>query len=82
VATAVGIWLALSGVVPALAGLTGLTRVRRLRQAGAQAWAAAVPEPSPDGERMTALQYTLPDGRVIERPAAGKTAALLPVSGC
>ena len=33
---------------------------------------------SPSGERGTALQYRLPDGRTLERLGAGKTAALLP----
>ncbi len=73
-----GIWLALSGVVPALAGLTALRRARRLRRDGVQVWAAAVPDSSPSGERGTALQYRLPDGRTIEKLGAGKSAALLP----
>jgi len=77
-ATAVGIWLALSGAVPALAGLAALHRARRLRRHGVQAWAAAVPDSSPNGERGTALQYRLPDGRTLEKLGAGKTAALLP----
>ncbi len=77
-AIVLGIWLALSGVVPALAGLTALRRARRLRRHGVQAWAAAVPDSSPDGERGTALQYRLPDGRTIEKLGAGKAAALLP----
>jgi hypothetical protein len=77
-ATIVGIWLALSGVIPALVGLTALRRARWLRQRGVQAWAAVVPDSSPNGERGTVLQYKLPDGRVIERLAAGRTAELLP----
>lgn len=77
-ATVAGIWLALSGVVPALAGLTALCRARRLRRRGVQVWAAAVPDSSPGGERGTALQYRLPDGRTLEKLGAGKTAALLP----
>lgn len=76
--TVVGIWLALSGAVPALAGLSALHRVRRLRRHGAQAWAAAVPDSSPGGERGTALQYRLPDGRTLEKLGAGKAADLLP----
>jgi hypothetical protein len=77
-ATAVGIWMALSGVVPTLAGLTSLRRARRLRRRGVQAWAAAVPDSSSNGDRGTVLQYRLPDGRTFEQPGAGKTAALLP----
>jgi hypothetical protein len=77
-ATVVGIWLALSGVVPVLAGLAGLRRVRRLRRDGVQAWAAAVPDSSPGRERGTALQYRLSDGRTIEKLGAGKTAGLIP----
>jgi len=77
-ATVVGLWLALSGVVPALAGLAGLRRVRRLRRRGVQVWAAAVPDSAPGGERETALQYLLPDGRTVEKLGTGKTAALLP----
>jgi hypothetical protein len=77
-ASAVGIWMALSGVLPALAGLGALRRGGRLRRRGVQAWAAAVPDSSPDGKRGTALQYRLPDGRTLEKLGAGKTAALLP----
>jgi hypothetical protein len=77
-ATAVGIWMALSGVVPARAGLTALRRAGRLRRHGVQVWAVAVPDSSPNGERGTALQYGLPDGRTLEKPGAGKAAALLP----
>ena len=68
-----GIWVAVAGGVAALAGLSGLHRVRRLRRDGVTAWALAVPEPAlaggeaadPDGRLM--LQYTLADGRVVER---------------
>ena len=70
-----GIWAALAGGVAALAGLSGLRRVRRLRRDGVTAWALAVPEPAPapaagppanpDGQLR--LQYTLADGRVVER---------------
>jgi hypothetical protein len=77
-ATAVGIWIALAGALSALVGLTGLRRVRRLRRDGVQAWAAAVLQSPAGGERQLALQYTLPDGRVLEKLAAGKTAELLP----
>src|SRR5258708_31182052 len=77
-ATVLGIWIALAGLPSALAGLTGMRRVRRLRGDGAQAWATVVLRHSPDGERQVALQYTLPGGQVLEKPAAGKTTALLP----
>ena len=49
-----------------------------LRRRGVQVWAAAVPDSSPNGERGTALQYRLPDGRTLEKLGAGKSAALLP----
>jgi hypothetical protein len=77
-ATALGIWIRLAGVLPVLVGLAGMRRVRRLREEGVKAWAVAVPGPPRDGERRPALQYTLPDGRVLEKPASGKTAALSP----
>jgi hypothetical protein len=76
-ATALGIWIALAGVPAALAGLTGMRRVRRLRRDGVRAWATVVPLIA-DGERQAALRYTLPDGEVLEKPAAGRARALLP----
>ena len=72
--TLFGVWVAVAGGVAALAGLSGLRRVRRLRRDGVTAWALAVPEPAPAGEppgsspRRTMLQYTLADGRMVERP--------------
>ena len=77
-ATVLGIWIALAGVPSALAGLAGMRRVRRLRRDGVQAWATVVLRESPDGERQVTLQYTLPGGQVLEKPAGGKTAARLP----
>jgi hypothetical protein len=68
-----GIWVAVAGGVAALAGLSGLHRVRRLRRDGVTAWAVAVPEPMPAGQQPTdpdrrmRLQYTMADGRVVER---------------
>jgi len=72
-------WVAVAGAVAALAGLAGLHRVRRLRRDGVTAWALAMPEPIPAGQpptdpdRRVRLQYTLADGRVVERigPAPG-----------
>ena len=77
-ATVLGIWIALSGVLPALAGLTGLRRVRRLHRDGVRAWAAAVPRPRPDGDHEQVLAYTLPDGRLLEKPMARRAPVLLP----
>lgn len=68
-----GIWVALAGGLAALTGLTSLHRVRRLRRDGVTAWALAVPEPAqagrepPDRDGRLRLQYTLADGRVVER---------------
>ena len=69
--TALGLWLAITGLVPVVVGLAGRRRVRQLRRYGVKAWAVAVPEPIVDGERRVALQYTLADGRVLEKPAPG-----------
>ena len=85
-ATVLGIWFALAGVISAIIGLAGTRRVRRLRREGVEAWAVVVPSlpagvvPSPpaDGEREVALQYKLPDGRVLEKYSTGRTGALLP----
>jgi Protein of unknown function (DUF3592) len=68
-----GIWVLVAGAVAALAGLSGLHRVRRLRRDGVTAWALAVPEPAPAGQPpgesadRVMLQYTLSDGRMVER---------------
>ena len=74
-ATVIGVWLALSGVPPVIAGLVAGRRVRRLRRDGVKAWAVAVPMSCADGELQVALQYTLADGRVREKlppPAVGQ----------
>ena len=76
-ATVLGIWIGLAGVLPMLAGLTGLRRVRRLRRSGVKTWAVVVPQPLDEGKGQVALQYTLPDGRVLEKltaSPAGKAA--------
>jgi hypothetical protein len=77
---AIGIWIALAGFVSVVVGLSGLRRVRRLRRDGVKAWAVGVPMPLADEEGRVALQYTLADGRVIEKltPAATGKAALRP----
>src|SRR5262245_33587113 len=76
--TVLGIWFALAGVIAVIAGLSGMRRVRRLRRDGAQAWAVVVPSHPADGEREVALQYTLPDGRVLEEHSANGIEPLLP----
>lgn len=81
-----GIWLAVAGGLAMLAGQSGRRRVRRLRARGQSAWAVTVLPPRPASQEPTEppgrplLQYTLADGRVVERaaPAAGKSAALRP----
>jgi hypothetical protein len=79
-ATALGVWLALAGVVPVVVGLAGRRRVRQLRRTGVKAWAVAVPQPAANGERAdeerpgkrrVALQYRLGDGRVLDKLAPG-----------
>jgi hypothetical protein len=100
-----GVWLAIAGAVAALAGLSGMHRVRRLRGGGVATWALPVPErqsgPEPESglEPESAsgpepasgleppagsplrvlLQYTLADGRVIERPARARAAKKAPL---
>ena len=78
-----GVWVAIAGGVAALAGLSGMRRVRRLRRDGVAVWALPVTEPvpadqppqdqPPDGlpPRML-LQYSLEDGRVLERSARAR----------
>ena len=83
----IGVWFALAGGVAALAGLTGMRRVRRLRRGGSPVWAVALPGPVSKDEGpgespgRTVIQYTLADGRVVERVSPGsarKAAMLLP----
>jgi hypothetical protein len=47
-----GVWLAVAGAVAALAGLSGMHRVRRLRGGGVATWALPVPEPAPGPEEL------------------------------
>jgi len=83
----IGVWFALAGGVAALAGLTGMRRAQRLRRGGSPVWAVALPWPvsmdegagGPPGR--TVIQYTLADGRVVERVSPGparKAAKLRP----
>jgi Protein of unknown function (DUF3592) len=69
----IGFWFAVVGGVAALAGLTARRRVARLRRTGEPAWAMVVPSRVSPGElaggspRRNLIQYSLTDGRVIER---------------
>ncbi len=69
----VGVWFALAGAVAALAGLYGIRRALRLRRDGVRTWGMAVLPPVSvnhelDGSGNSLLiQYTLADGRVMER---------------
>ena len=83
--TVIGVWFALAGGLAALAGLTAMRRARRLRRGGSPVWALALPRSvSVDEEEAgspgrTMIQYTLADGRVVERPSPGsaRKAAML-----
>ena len=80
-----GVWFALAGGLAALAGLTAMRRARRLRRGGSPVWAVAVPRPASVDEGAsgspcrTVIQYTLADGRVVERlsPGSARKAAML-----
>ncbi|HUJ05624.1 MAG TPA: DUF3592 domain-containing protein [Streptosporangiaceae bacterium] len=79
-----GIWLALVGVLAAMAGLADIRRVRQLRKRGTKTWGMVVSAPASAGDRdgdlprRNLVQYSLPDGRVIERlcPEPRKAKAL------
>jgi hypothetical protein len=82
-----GVWFAVAGGVAMLAGLSGMRRVRRLRRSGLTAWGLPVTAPvsagrqSDDSPDRMLLQYTLADGRVMERiapPPTRKSALLRP----
>jgi Protein of unknown function (DUF3592) len=77
-ATVLGIWIGLAGALPVLVGVTGMRRVRRLRQRGVKTWAVATPRP--DGGGMM-LRYTLPDGRELVKFTAARTGSLRPGQG-
>jgi Protein of unknown function (DUF3592)/Mu transposase, C-terminal len=80
-----GVWFALAGGLAALAGLTAMRRAGRLRRGGLPVWAVALPRPVSATEGAagstgkTVIQYTLADGRVVERPSPGsaRKAAML-----
>lgn len=80
-----GIWFAVAGGVAILAGLSSMRRVRRLRRRGVAIWGLPVPAPVSVGSQSAGpphrmlLQYTLADGRVMERiaPAPASTSAPL-----
>jgi len=83
----IGIWFALAGALAVLTGLSARWRARRLRRHGQSVWATAVPAPTTAGggtagaAPRTMLEYTLPDGRVLEQLAPArvrKTATLRP----
>jgi hypothetical protein len=88
-AVVIGAWLALSGLVPFLVGVTSRERARKLRRDGVKTWGVVIPQPRlpaddagalPAGERVC-VEYTLADGRVLEQPvgAAGRRgSALIP----
>jgi hypothetical protein len=69
----VGVWFAIAGAVAALAGLYGMRRAWRLRRDGVRTWGMAVlPPVSHQDDFDTSpesilIQYTLVDGRVLER---------------
>jgi Protein of unknown function (DUF3592) len=69
----VGVWFAIAGAVAALAGLYGMRRAWRLRRDGVRTWGMAVLPPVSHQDDFDAspesilIQYTLVDGRVLER---------------
>ncbi|HEY6790713.1 MAG TPA: DUF3592 domain-containing protein [Trebonia sp.] len=75
-AVVIGVWMALAGALALLVGASARRRVRRLKRDGIKVWAEAIHRPPPDGEQVT-LQYTLTDGRVLERSARTRRGAPL-----
>ena len=76
-AVIIGVWIALAGALALLVGVSARRRVRQLKKDGIKVWAEPVDRPLPDGEQQVMLQYTLTDGRVLERPARTRRAAPL-----
>ncbi len=65
----IGIWLVAVGALAAVVGLAGLRDAQRLRDTGRSAWGLVMAPPaSTDSEppQQALIQYTLPDGRVLE----------------
>ena len=81
-----GIWFAVAGGVAILAGLSSMRRVRRLRRRGVAIWGLPVPAPVSVGSQSAGpphrmlLQYTLADGRVMERIAPAPASAVCPAA--
>jgi hypothetical protein len=76
-AIALGILLMAVGGLAALAAVTAARRAERLRSCGQTAWAMVVSAPADNYDefgarpaRRVLLQYRLPDGAVMERPAS------------
>jgi len=65
-----GVIVVLGGALAALAGATGLARIRRLRRSGLTAWATIVPalRGGDEPERIL-VRFAVAGGRVIERPS-------------
>ena len=80
--------MALAGALALLVGVSARRRVQRLKRDGLKAWAEAIHRPLPDGEEHegrppVTLQYTLTDGRVLERSArAGGARRWHPAKKC
>lgn len=80
-----GLVLAFAGALAAIAGLTGMLRVRRLRRGGVKEWATIVRQDAePPGREEdrgplpALLRYSLADGRVVEHvfPRSGEADTL------
>jgi hypothetical protein len=86
-AVAIGVWIAFAGALALLVGASARRRVRRLKRDGIKVWAESVHRPLPDGQQPygrqsdngqpVMLQYTLTDGRILERPARPRRASPL-----